>query len=249
VPPAPRRAPRWDSPRVLGQYDVSLGGAEREPRLLLVEPNLEATHRELGGDASAFLEWVALHESTHALQFAGVEWLRPHISELLDGLIEASASGLDAARLRELGRRLVTSDPRKTVRGLLRGELARALAGPEQGEALDRLQAAMAVVEGYAEHVMDRADPERAAEFALLRDKVAERRETRGGLGEAIARLLGMELKMRQYRLGKAFCDAVYDEGGIDALNQVWAAPDALPSLSELEAPHAWLGRLTAAAA
>ena len=235
--------------RVLGQYDVSLGGTEREPRLLLVEPNLEATHRELGGDAEAFLQWVALHESTHALQFAGVGWLRPHLSELLDGLIEASAAGLDGARLRELGRRLITSDPRKTVRGLLRGELARALAGPEQAEALDRLQAAMSVVEGYAEHVMDRADPGRAAEFTALRRKVEERRQTRGGLGEAIARLLGMELKMRQYRLGKAFCDAVCDEGGINALNQVWTAPDALPSLHELESPHAWLGRLAVAPA
>lgn len=237
------------SRRVLGQYEISLGAGEREPRLLLVEPNLEGTHAQLGGAAAAFLEWVALHETTHALQFGGVEWLRQHISELLAGLIEASAAGLDGARLRELARRLVTSDPRKTVRSLLRGELARALAGPEQAEALDRLQAVMAVVEGYAEHVMDRAAPERAPEFAQLRRKLDERRESRGGLGEAIARLLGMELKMQQYRLGKAFSDAVVDEGGIDALNQVWAAPDALPSLDELEAPHAWLERLSVAAA
>jgi coenzyme F420 biosynthesis associated uncharacterized protein len=232
------------SRRVLGQYDISLNGAERAPRLLLVEPNLAGTHRELGGEPGAFLEWVALHETTHALQFGSVEWLRPRLSALLGKLLDASASGLDTAQLRELAKRLVTSDPRRTVRALLQGELARTLASPGQTELLDEMQATMAVVEGYAEHVMDRAAPEREAEFAKLRKLVQERRQNRGGLGEAIARMLGMELKMRQYKLGKAFCDAVVESGGIETLNRVWSAPAALPSLDELEAPDAWLVRV-----
>ena len=40
---------------------------------------------------------------------------------------------------------------------MLRGDLARLLAGPEQARTLDRLQAAMSVIEGHAEHVMDAA--------------------------------------------------------------------------------------------
>ena len=54
-----------------------------------------------------------------------------------------------------------------------------------------------------------------------------------------IARLLGLELKLRQYRLGKAFCDAVVAEAGIEGLNRVWRAPEALPTLAELEQPGA----------
>ena len=147
--------------RVLGQFDISLGESQRPPRLFLVEPNLESTHRELGGDPAVFLEWVALHETTHALQFGAVPWLRDHIASMLAELIDASAGGIDGARLRSLARRLLTSDPRETVRRLLRGEAARLLAGPEQAAILDRLQAVMAVVEGYAEHAMDNASPER----------------------------------------------------------------------------------------
>ena len=45
-----------------------------------------------------------------------------------------------------------------------------------------------------------------------------------------ILRLLGLELKLRQYKLGKAFCDAVVAEAGIEGLNQVWRAPEALPT-------------------
>ncbi len=236
------------SRRVLGQYDVALGRSRRRPRLLLVEPNLVATHAQLGGERDAFLEWVALHEVTHALQFGAVGWLQPHLSGLLDELIESGSSGVDAAALKSLARRLVTSDPRKTVRAMLHGELATALVGGEQREVLDRLQTAMAVVEGYAEHVMDRAAPERAAEFAVLRERIDERRQGRGGLGEVVARILGLEMKMRQYRLGKAFCDAVEAQAGIEGLNAVWESPEALPSPAELERPKDWIARRTALA-
>jgi uncharacterized protein (DUF2342 family) len=56
-----------------------------------------------------------------------------------------------------------------------------------------------------------------------------------------------MELKLRQYRLGKAFSDAVVAEAGPEALNGVWRAPGALPSLAELERPLEWLDRAHAA--
>ncbi len=44
-----------------------------------------------------------------------------------------------------------------------------------------------------------------------------------------------MDLKLRQYQLGKAFCDGSAAEGGLEALNRVWDGPEALPSSAELE--------------
>jgi putative hydrolase len=109
---------------------------------------------------------------------------------------------------------------------------------------LDRLQAAMSVIEGHAEHVMDAAAASTEPGYARLRERLETRRARRGGLGEVVSRLLGMELKLRQYKLGKAFCDAVADERGIGGLNRVWSAPDALPTGEELERPSAWLERM-----
>ncbi len=234
--------------RVLGQYDIALGESRRDPRLFLVEVNMESTCRELGADPELFLEWVALHEITHALQFGSVPWLGDHLSSLLGELIDSGAGGVDAAALRDLARRLVTSDPRRTVRALLRGEAARMLAGPEQGRLFDRIQAAMALIEGYAEHAMDHASTSRTDELARLRARLEERRQSRTGLGTVIARLLGLEVKMEQYRLGKAFCDAVVAEAGIGALNRAWAEPSALPTLGELETPSDWVARVAAPA-
>jgi uncharacterized protein (DUF2342 family) len=58
-----------------------------------------------------------------------------------------------------------------------------------------------------------------------------------------VGRLLGIDAKLRQYEEGKAFCDAIADAAGHDALIVLWASPDRLPSLSELEQPQLWLER------
>jgi coenzyme F420 biosynthesis associated uncharacterized protein len=234
--------------KVLGQYDVALTPSDREPRLLFVGPNLATTHQQLGETPDLFLRWIAIHETTHAVQFTAVPWLRQHLADLLEELVEGAAGKIDGASLQALAKRIFRTDPRRAIRSLLQGDLARLLAGPEQARVLDRLQAAMSVIEGHAEHVMDAAAADDPG-YARLRERLDARRARRGGLGEVISRLLGMELKLRQYRLGKAFCDAVVTDGGVEELNRVWSTPEALPTSEELERPRRWLERVGASAA
>ena len=104
----------------------------------------------------------------------------------------------------------------------------------------------MSVIEGHAEHVMDAASRQLDTGYARLRERLEARRASQGGLGEVILRLLGMELKLRQYTVGKAFCDTVVSEAGIEGLNRVWRAPESLPTLAELEQPGGWLDRVGA---
>lgn len=235
--------------KVLGQYDMALAGEPRPPRLLFVAPNLAAAHAQLGGAPRAFLRWIAAHETTHAVQFAAVPWLRDHLTGLLDELVRGAAAQLRRGALGPLAKRLLTSDPRRTLRAALRGELPRLLMDPAQAETLDRLQATMAVIEGHAEHVMDAALGERERGLAALRGRLEARRAARAGIGDVIARLLGLDLKLRQYQLGKAFCDAVVAERGVAGLNATWAVPAALPTLDELERPADWLARTAEPAA
>jgi uncharacterized protein (DUF2342 family) len=75
------------------------------------------------------------------------------------------------------------------------------------------------------------------------------RRRSRSAPEKLIERLLGLDLKMRQYEVGKAFCDAVAAEGGIEVLNRVWSSPEALPTEAELESPGDWLERVGSAPA
>jgi coenzyme F420 biosynthesis associated uncharacterized protein len=230
--------------RVLGQYDFALLGPEREPRLLFVAPNIASAHEKLGEPPELFLRWIAIHETTHAVQFASVPWLRDHLAGLLEKLIEAGASQADLDWLRDAAGRLLRSDPRETVRRILRGDLPRMLAGPAQAPLLDRIQATMALIEGYAEHVMDAVVVDLDPGYARLRGRFDALRASRGGVGAVIARLLGLELKLRQYTVGKAFCDAVAAEAGVKGLNAAWSEPEALPTLAELDRPGAWIERL-----
>ncbi len=63
--------------RVLGQYDVALFGRPRPARLLFVARTWTRARRNLDADRELFLRWVALHETTHVIQFERVEWLAP----------------------------------------------------------------------------------------------------------------------------------------------------------------------------
>ena len=130
-------------------------------------------------------------------------------------------------------------DPTELVARFQEGGLAALVQTPAQRDILDRVQAAMAVVEGHAEHVMDALAPELVPRHEGLRESMERRRDDRSAPERILMRLLGMDMKMRQYRQGKAFCDAVADEGGTALLNGVWDSPDALPTLGGAHAARA----------
>jgi coenzyme F420 biosynthesis associated uncharacterized protein len=231
------------SQRVLGQYEVSLLQPEVPPRLLFVNPNLGRAVRDLEVDQESFLRWVVLHEVTHVLQFSGVTWLREHLGALLreylatvDVRIERGAAG----GLPSL------PDPSLIVERFRAGGLAALVQTHEQRRIMERIQCAMAVVEGYSEHVMDAVGAEVLPEYDGLREAMERRRRSRSAPERILLRLLGLDQKMRQYEEGKRFCDAVVAEGGIETLDRVWRAPTALPTASELGSPAAWIGRLEA---
>ena len=224
--------------RVLGQYEFPILDPEAPARLLFVSPNLAVAASALDAEPDELLRWVALHEVTHALQFGGVPWLRPHIAtmvrELLGGL------QVDPVRLMKLPD---TTDFRSIVDKIREGDLATLIVGPERRAALDAMQAFMAVLEGYAEHVMDEVGAEILPNLPELRGAMDRRRRDRSGLLRIFEKLIGMDMKLRQYELGKQFCDAVAKAGGIAALNRVWEGPAQMPTLAELEDPDAWMAR------
>jgi putative hydrolase len=102
----------------------------------------------------------------------------------------------------------------------------------------------MAVVEGYSEHVMDAIAAVAIEGHEELRAALDRRRRSRSAPERLVERLLGLDLKLRQYEQGKRFCDAVAAEAGMDGLNRVWASQAALPTAAELERPADWLARV-----
>jgi len=230
------------SRHVLGQYELSLLAPAVQPRLLLVATNIDQAAGSLGVHRESFLRWVTIHELVHALQFGGVPWLRGH----LGGLMEEYLATLDADAPGPGGRLPSLPNPAELVARVRDDGLSALVQTPRQREIIERVQLAMAVVEGHAEHVMDALAPDLVPSHAGLRAALERRRASRSPVQRILMQLLGMEMKMRQYRDGKAFCDAVAARGGPDALAQLWREPDALPSVDELAHPDRWLERTAA---
>jgi len=229
--------------RVLGQYELVLlkeRAAGHPPRLLFVLPNLGEAIRRFEADEREFITWVALHEVTHAVQFGGVPWLQDHLAGLIRELLDSAEERM--GRRREL--RLPSRETVERVgRAALRADLLGMIASDPERAVLDRAQAVMAVIEGHAEHVMDVVAPELLPSLPDLRRALDERRRVQSPFGRLVSRLLGLEMKLKQYERGKAFCDEIVRSGGESALHHLFSSPEALPTLTEIDDPAAWLRR------
>ena len=224
--------------RVLGQYEFPVLDTTAPARLLFVAPNLGHAADQLEADADQLLRWVALHETTHALQFGGVPWLRGYLAGMVRELL--TALDVDPARLMRLPD---LSDLRRLVENVREGGLSALGITGDRKALFDRAQSFMALLEGYAEHVMDAVGADLLTDLDAMRAALQRRRRERSGFLRLLERLIGMDLKMRQYEQGKAFCDAVVGYGGITALNRAWTGPEALPQPAELDDALAWLAR------
>jgi putative hydrolase len=225
--------------RVLGQYELPLPRGE-QPALLFVVPNIASFEKEWTLASDQFRAWVALHETTHAFDL-GRPWVRDHFL----GLVRELAEGLEFD-LTDLERRLEgldLSDPQKLSEALGGGEMLFGELNDEQRLLLRRVQAFMSAAEGHADHVMSILGRRLLPAFDRIEEAVKRRREGRSEEDRAVERLLGIEMKLEQYRLGRAFCDIVAEQTDERTLARMWEAPEALPSMPELEEPTLWLAR------
>ncbi len=204
--------------RVLGQYFPY----RPDGLLALVAPNMAVAESELRVSPADFRLWVAIHERTHQLQFAKAPWLA-------DFLADALASLLD-------------SDERNSLPQPGMG-LAGVFLGPEQRAAFETVSAVMALLEGYADVMMDRVGPSVVPSLHQLRSRFAKRRAKRGW-ARLVNKLLGMDLKLAQYKQGADFANAVISKVGVEGLNAVYESRDLMPLPAEIVEPELWVQRV-----
>ncbi|HVQ94827.1 MAG TPA: zinc-dependent metalloprotease [Mycobacteriales bacterium] len=226
--------------KVLGQFEFF---SREGGQLLLVAPNVVEAERSLGVDPRDFRLWVCLHEVTHRLQFTAVPWLRGHLVDEINALVDATDLDPEALRerlatvARELGR--VVRGEREQSDGILG-----LVQSPAQREVINRLTAFMSLVEGHAEWVMNAVGTDVVPTLPTIRDRFGRRRQGAGPLDRLLRRLLGLDVKLRQYADGSKFVRAVVDSVGVDAFNAVWSSAQTLPRRAELAAPMDWVERV-----
>jgi coenzyme F420 biosynthesis associated uncharacterized protein len=224
---------------VLGQYDIAVprpGGGS----LLFVVPNIAAFEKDWSLEPTEFRTWVAIHEVTHRFEF-GRPWALPRFRELLDDFL--STLQVDVGSLQARLETLDPSDPEAMQRMFESEEgLFGAVLDAEQRIKLARIQAFMSAAEGYGDHVMHAVGRHLLSTYAQIEEAMRRYRESEHA-DPVFERLLGIEMKREQYRMGKRFCDTVVELTDEPTLAKMWDTAESLPSLPELEEPRLWLAR------
>jgi coenzyme F420 biosynthesis associated uncharacterized protein len=226
--------------QVLGQYDIAVPRPDASGALLFVVPNIARFEKEWSLDPTDFRTWIAIHEVTHRFEFAR-PWALTRFRELIDDF--TSTLTLDVG---ELQQRLASLDPSnpESMQEMLAGEgsMFGAVMDDEQRLKLRRVQAFMTAAEGYGDHVMHALGAQMLPSYARIDEAMRRYRETEQ-VDPVFERLLGIEVKREQYRLGRTFCDTVVELTDEATLARMWDSAEALPSMPELEEPRLWLAR------
>jgi putative hydrolase len=226
--------------RVLGQFDVAV------PRpgpgaIYFVVPNIAAFERDWTLPPVEFRAWVALHEVTHRFELAR-PWARDHFLSLVRDFI--STLEVDLGTIQERLEGIDVGNPEALQKLFESGEgLFGAVLDDEQRLKLARIQSFMAAAEGYGEHVTRVLGKKMLPSYGRIEEAMRRHREGESG-DPVFERLLGIEMKREQYRLGREFCGRVVELTDEATLARMWDSPGALPAAPELSEPSLWLARM-----
>jgi putative hydrolase len=224
---------------VLGQFDLGLPTNSPTGPTFVV-PNIEAFSQDSGLDARETRLWVALHEVTHHSAFA-VPWLREHVMMLAHTFVESlefDSEGIE--------RRIVALQDPEALQQMMSEPtgLAGLLSPDDDGEAIGQMRGVLAVVEGYAEHLVRKTAGTMIPSASLLRGAIDMRR-TEASQGEQLLhQAVALDLRHSNYRRGDEFCTEVEKRWGEDALNRIWDGPEMVPTEQELADPVGWAARV-----
>jgi len=212
-------------------HEVVSGGDVGIPLLAagqaaLLPANVTAFGEGLGLPADEVRLYLALREGAHARLFAGVPWLRAHIL----AAVQEYARGIevDTDRIQDAVREIDPADP-EALQNALSSGLFEPERTPAQQAALNRLETALALVEGWVDDVVEEAARGTLPHVDALRETVRRRRAAGGPAEHTFAALVGLELRPRRLREASAVWAALREARGTDGRDQLWSHPDLVP--------------------
>lgn len=183
--------------------------------------------------------YLAVREAAHARLFTHAPWLAGH----LFGAIESYARGIhiDISKIEEVARDLDPSNP-ESIQEALSGGVFQPERTPAQDAALERLETALALVEGWVDEVSAAATANLPS-AAALREMIRRRRASGGPAEHTFSSLVGLELRPRRLRDAAALWSQLREERGIEGRDAIWEHPDLMPTSKDLDDPKGFSKR------
>ena len=230
--------------RAFGQYDLPIPRPASH-ELLVIPATIDrfATDWSLAVDEVRL--WVCLQElAAHAL--LGVGQVRDELARLVQQHVSAFQPDPGALAEKMSAVDLGDGDPMAAMQQILGNPelLLGAVESPAQRAGRPQLDALVALVVGFVDHVIDRCAPRLMGGSGAISEAIRRRRIESSPQDVFVERLLGLSLTRQQVERGRAFVAGVIERAGDDGLAQLWLRTGTLPTPAELDAPGLWLARI-----
>lgn len=199
----------------------------------LLPQNFADFGRDLDISSDQLALAAAVRDLAHARLFRHAKWLRLHVLSQVTEF--ARGIDVDTDALEDLASRFDPSRPDELRAALESGALL-----PEHTEAqraaLARLENLLATVEGWVDVVTEDATA-RLPKAAAIAETVRRRRAAGGPAEQALASLVGLELRPRRLREAAAMWRAITDAVGVEARDSLWDYADFMPTSEDIDDP------------
>jgi putative hydrolase len=116
---------------------------------------------------------------------------------------------------------------------------------PQQAAALEKLEMALALIEGWIDHVVTLAARDRLPSLAALQEVVRRSRATNSPTQQLFKTLLNLEVSPRKMRETAKFWEELNALAGLEGRDHRWEDAALLPQSGDLADPAAFLKSTT----
>jgi putative hydrolase len=224
---------------VVGVTDIGIPLTD-PGNVALLPRNISEFGAGLGLDGNDIRLYLAMREAARHRLHAHAPWLRGHVISL----VEAFARGItiDTSRLETAVRDLDPSQPEALQQAFESG-LFEPERTPQQQATLDRLEVALATIEGWVDDVVTQAAEDRLPSAEALRETVRRARAAGGPAEDTFATLVGLQMRPRRARDASNLFAVLRTQQGTDARDAVWGHPDLMPDAADLDDPLGYAER------
>jgi putative hydrolase len=235
--------------RALGHYELPLPRSPERP-LAMVLSNADAFAEEWTLPVDDIRLWVCLSDAAHHRVLC-IPHVRARIEQLVGDYTRSFSEDPEEIeqQARELGLDELVGEQGTDLAGLQRlaGDpdlLLGAMRSPHQRELMPQLEAVVAVIEGWVDHLLDEVGGQLLSEYQRVTEALRRRRVEAGPQTRFVEQLLGLEMSQSTFDRGARFVDGVVQRSDRGTLGMLWSSAQHLPTAAEIDAPGLWMARV-----
>ena len=233
---------------ITGANDVAIPLLKAGSGSHLIPQNVNEWADGLGIDLEQVTIYLSLREAAAARLFANTTWLNSYLKDAIisygKGItIDVDSITRQAEEAMSSGE-IDINNP-QSINLALNAGLFTPQQTPAQELALTKLEMALALIEGWIDHVISEVASDRMPAFNALIENSRRRRATNSPMQQLFANLLGLEVSPRKMREASAFWGEVKKIKGADGRDKCWEDPAFLPMPDDLADVAAFLNSVT----